>query len=111
MSLRTVWGGQALPHQAVRKDSVAGPRLDTGLQRKSHFCMFWEALWIARHLKNGESAAGSLRKSDTKMQVCNCFPSQGTSLSSPLPASQAGERQNIGPRQTWFEAKFQDSWG
>lgn len=22
-----------------------------------------------------------------------------------------GERQSTGPRQTWFEAKFQDSWG
>lgn len=65
------------------------------------------------HRKNGESALESLRKSDTEMQVCKLFPEPRhfARCLPPLTASGAGERQNIGPRQTWFEAKFQDSWG
>lgn len=47
------------------------------------------------HLKSGGSVPESLRKSDTKMQVCNCSLSQGTSLSFPS-ACQRG----------WGEAEF-----
>lgn len=108
----TVWGGQALPDCEKGLSSWAQARHRTA-EKISLLRVPGSPVDCPphRHLKKGESAAESLRKSDTKMQVCNCFPSQGTSLSSPLPASQAGERQNIGPRQTWFEAKFQDSWG
>lgn len=63
--------GRALSNQAVGKGSVVGSSLDRGVQGKPLLCALGSPV---NPLQHGESLPASLRKSETKTQVCRSVP-------------------------------------
>lgn len=72
-----------------------------------------EILGSICHLKNVRLIPEFLRKLDIKTQVWSSlsWAKERSSVFPLLLPVWAEERQSTGPRQTWFEAKFQNSWG